>query len=83
MGKAKRIRTFTNAVHRFRKIETEQDLRREKLSLCDYHQVFDILSALSDIDDTASETISQSVADWFIKMGFIVRNKGIGWEVTI
>lgn len=83
MTKAKRINIFSTAYHKFYDIKDEKDLQKAKLTLADYDVVFNILKDLSGIDENTSETISQSVADWFQRMKFTVQPKGIGWEISI
>lgn len=83
MSKAKRIHAFAKAYHVLTHIDDDKDLKKEKLTAADYYIVFQIMSELSGINDKTLETINKSVADWFIKYGFNVKEKGIGWEVSI
>lgn len=83
MTKAKRINTFAKAYHALKEIDNDKALRKAKLTLVDYQIVYDIMSTLSGITDCTTETINKAVADWFIKYGFNVEEKGIGWEVSI
>ena len=83
MSKAERIHKFAKAYHVLTHIYDDKDLKKEKLTVTDYHIVSQIMSELSGINDKTSETINKNAADWFIKYGFAVKEKGIGWEVSI
>ena len=66
------MNTFVKAYDKWRMIEDENDLKKNRLTLTEYHAVADILKALSGIDDSRYETFMAGVANWFEKNGFNV-----------
>lgn len=70
--KVKRINTFVKAYDKYRVIDDENDLKKNRLTLTEYHAVADILKALSGIDDSRCETFMAGVANWFKANGFNV-----------
>lgn len=69
----------------FNLLETEQDLKRAKITQSEHFEIGRTLSeavnAYNQKRSYKGETISQSVCDWFIKQGAKVNPCGIGWYI--
>lgn len=76
MKKTEKMHTFVKAYDRYRVIENDADLRKEKLTLFDYAIVGECLRALSEIKGNAYLTICTPVANWFKRNGFNVSLDG-------
>ena len=50
------------------------------LTPTELNRIFFILNDLNS--GSASETISQAVADWFKHYGLTVKQKGVGWQIS-
>lgn len=72
MRRTDKMHTFVKAYDKYRIIENDADLRKEKLTLYDYAIVGECLRALSEIKDKTYLTICTSVANWFKRNGFNV-----------
>lgn len=73
MTKQQKERILSNAFSEFKSIDDERNLKRNKLLLNDYYTVRDILDKISKVDgNTSVHTLSESVAEWFKRNGFIV-----------
>lgn len=83
MGKHNKIKIFTTAYSRFMNIEDDKNLRREKLTLNEYHDVFDLLKEMSDMKTTAV-TFQSGVANWFKRNGFSVTlDDGVNYTIAL
>lgn len=51
-----------------------------KLTPAELNSIFFILNDLNSAG--VSETISQTVADWFKRYGLTVKQKGVGWQIS-
>ena len=71
-----KMHIFVNAYDKWRVIENDADLRKEKLTLFDYGIVSDCLKRLSTIKGEKYLTICSSVAEWFKRNGFNVSLDG-------
>ena len=76
MRRTDKMHTFVKAYDKYRIIENDADLRKEKLTLCDYAIVGECLRTLSEIKGNAYLTICTSVANWFKRNGFSVSLDG-------
>ena len=77
MTKSQKIKIFVKAYDKYRIIEDDADLRKNKLSLSDYYEVGECLKSLSRIDDKVFHTIMSCVANWFKDNGFnVVHHEG-------
>lgn len=83
MTLAGRARIFSRAYNDFRAIEFDRDLRRNRLTLSDYDSVRDCLQTLSNLRDIYTDTSIKSVADWFKRHRFKVREHGINYRISI
>lgn len=83
MNKSKKIKTFTAAYSKYIDIQDDRDLRKNHITLCEYHVIFDILKELSDITEKKAETISEGVANWFKRNGFAVAERGVGFSISL
>lgn len=70
-----------NAYLAYNSIVCEEDLRKARLTLCEYETIGYVLSDL--MSGIASETITQRVAEWFRHYKFKVQPKGIGWAISL
>ena len=66
----------------YRTIESVADLKRNHLTLCDYHAIpgilWDVLQRGEEVN-----TIQFGVADWCLNHGLKVRKDGIGWKISL
>lgn len=63
----KNLNTLNKLIKKYKSIETIKDLKQNKLTLSDYHLLFDILK---DIQSTGqAETIILNIKNWIEKMG--------------
>lgn len=72
MKRVDKMHTFVKAYDKYRVIENDADLRKEKLTMLDYAIVGECLQSLSEIKGNAYLTICTSVAEWFKRNGFNV-----------
>lgn len=72
--KAQAIRIFATAYSKFTDISDDRDLKRNNLTLSDYHTVYDILKLLSGCrKGEQAKTFCPAPARWFEKNGFTVK----------
>lgn len=82
--KAQRVRTFANAYSDYYAIENMNDLRKNRLTLAEYHALTDILKELSSITDgKIVYTFMDRVAMWLLNHGFTVIEHGINYAISI
>ncbi len=81
MKKTDAMRAITKAFCTLDAISDENELKREKLTLSDYHAARDIFPALSTPGSTA-KTFIKSVADFYSRAGFTVYESGINYTIT-
>lgn len=74
---------FTKACTRYNAIESDRDLRKEKLSLVDYHVIGDGLRTLPITKKYL--LISTCAANWFKRNGFTVSldQHGVNYIVSM
>jgi hypothetical protein len=68
-------------INKFKEITTEKDLRKNKLSLSDYHALTVILQNI--VDTGSSATILENVANWCKQNGLKVQEKSIYYRIFI
>ena len=73
------MNNLSKAIEEFKSIDTAADLKKNKLTLCAYDTLGMSLGELSKTGMT--ETINDTVKDWFTKRGFTSKEKGIGWQI--
>jgi hypothetical protein len=73
------MNNLSKAIADFKSIDTAADLKKHKLTLCAYDTLGMALSELSKTGIT--ETINDTVKEWFTKRGFTSKEKGIGWQI--
>lgn len=87
MTRAGKIKIFTKAYCKYRDLYDIKDLKREKLTLTEYHLVGDILKSLSGINDMETTTFVEAAANWFKRNGFSVEQGTgvdcISWIIKI
>lgn len=85
MTKSQKIKIFVKAYDKYRIIEDDADLRKNKLSLSDYYEVGECLKSLSRIDDKVFHTIMSGVAKWFEGNGFkVVKDENnVNYQISI
>lgn len=66
----KRVKILNKAYTEFQSIENEKDLKKNGLTLNDYHILFDVLQELNKCDSVWC--LSENVADWCKKQGLFV-----------
>lgn len=80
------INAVKKCIEAFNHIETAQDLKRAKITLAEYREIYThILQFVQAMNQCAAyygETISQGVCDWFMKHGAKVEPCGIGWRIS-
>lgn len=72
MKRVDKIHIFIKAYDKYRVIENDADLRKEKLTMLDYAIVGECLQSLSEIKGKTYLTICTSVAEWFKRNNFSV-----------
>ena len=65
-----KIKLFTKVYNKFKSIENEKDLKKNKLTLADYDILFDVLQELNKCDSVWC--LSENLADWCKKQGLFV-----------
>lgn len=63
---------FKKAYKAWQKIDTAADLKKNKLTLAEYHTLTDVLRELSKLNGKIAYTYSDGVANWLKKHGFTV-----------
>ena len=66
----KRVKILNKAYTEFQSIENKKDLKKNGLTLNDYHILFDVLQELNKCDSVWC--LSENVADWCKKQGLFV-----------
>jgi len=66
----KRVKILNKAYTEFQSIENKKDLKKNGLTLSDYHKLFDVLQELNKCDSVWC--LSENVADWCKKQGLFV-----------
>jgi hypothetical protein len=83
MKRHERIKLVTTAYTAIQEIETEKDLRKQKLTLTEYHAIAENLRAFGNCKpDDRTETIYKGIAEFFTRYGFTVKQHGIGFQIT-
>lgn len=79
----KEIKAIKNAYTTLHcEIEHVDDLKKYGLTLVSYHSACDIMDDLRKPGSSA-ETIQKDVASFFRSFGFTVKEKGIGYQISI
>ena len=73
---------ITKAYCLLRDIEDCNDLKKYGFTLADYDCAFDVMKRLGK-PGSSCETLYQNVAIFFKKCGFSVKEKGIGFLISI
>ena len=73
MTREQKRKKLFNAYNAYRLIETEEALKRNKLSLSDYHEVFRIISELN-YNPECVQTVCRNAAEWLKRYGFNIHN---------
>lgn len=80
------VNAAKKCIEAFKYIETAHDLNRAKITLAEYGEihghVLQLVQAMNQCAAYYGETISQGVADWFMKRGAKVEPSGIGWAIS-
>lgn len=71
--------SIEKAIKAFKAIETEKDLKRAKLTLAEFNEIYEDLREY--IKSGQTRTICKAVAEWFTKQGFMVEVEDVGWKV--
>ena len=83
MRRHDRIKLVTAAYTAIQDIETEKDLKKQKLTLAEYHAIAENLKALGNCKaDDRTETIYKGIAEFFARYGFTVKERGICYQIT-
>ena len=69
---AKKMKSMTKAYKAWQKIDNNADLRKNKLTLTEYHVLTDILRKLSTMESNGIYTLWSGVAEWCRKHGLVV-----------
>ena len=81
--KAERMHKVTRAFSALNKIETANDLNRERLTLTEYHAISENIRAFGTCSpDAKTETIYSGIADFFRRHGFTVKYSGISYTIS-
>lgn len=85
MTKSQKIKIFVKAYDKYRIIEDDADLRKNKLTVPEYRVVAEGLKFLSTIDDKVFITFMSGVAKWFESNGFKVVKEGnsVNYQISI
>ena len=73
---------WSDAVKKFKAIESEKDLCRNKLTASGYLELHDVLRNVFGIDGRGI-TIVADVANWCKRNRLTVREDGVGWEISL
>lgn len=78
--------TAKKCIEAFNRIETAQDLKREKITQAEHFEIgctiSEAVQAYNEQRSYKGETISQGVSNWFMKHGAKVEPRGIGWAIS-
>lgn len=66
-------------IKKFTALETSADLKRNKITLSDYDEIYSVLVLMSKGKPT--NTISKNVAQWFKRNGANVNVVETGWNI--
>ena len=69
---AKKMKAMTKAYKAWQTIDNNADLRKNKLTLTEYHVLTDILRKLSTMESNGIYTFWSGVAEWCRKHGLVV-----------
>lgn len=74
-------------IEKIKSIETIKDLNKNKLNLCDYNEIIEILNEMIYLYNNnlkiQAETINSNVCFWFHKNGIKTQKHGIGYLITL
>lgn len=68
-----------NIINKFKTITTEKELRKNKLSLSDYHALTYVLQSI--VDAGSGTTLIENVANWCKKNGLKVQEESICFRI--
>lgn len=72
MTKSKKIKLFGNVKEKFEWLDSAEELRRNKLTSCDYEMLHTVLTKVFNSADGKTYCLSESVAKWCKKAGLKV-----------
>lgn len=72
---------YDHFVEELDKLQSANGLKQHKMSLCEFHMIYAACKEM--FTGREAETISQKVANWFKKNGFVVSEHGIGWRIVL
>jgi hypothetical protein len=75
-----KIKLFTKVYNKFKSIENEKDLKKNKLALVDYEVLFEILKKISNFKECSGVwCMQENVANWCKNQGmYVIPPKGSG-----
>lgn len=74
---------FIKAFSDFTDIDSANALKKAKLTQSDYIELYEHMKEISQNRSTPVETISENVKNWFSRHSFTIKNKGIGWQISL
>lgn len=74
------MKNFKKAYVKFCAIETVKDLKKNKLTLTEFDEVYRIFMEIGEYGH--SSTIMEGAKNWMEHNGAEVREEGIGWTLT-
>lgn len=79
-----KMQKFAGVYSKFKEIEDNRDLAKQKLRLADYYTLFDVLKTMSDCK-TPGITFNTSVAEWCKrnKLSIIMDNDKVNYVITL
>lgn len=78
---SKQMKKLSAIYHDYMCIENDVDLKKRKLSLCDYHAFPVIFTEIQSNGST--ETFISNIANYFKKYGFTVAEKSANYCISI
>lgn len=81
MKKTTAIHAIAKAHHFLQDIENDNDLKRERLTVAEYHAARDIFPELSTPGNSA-QTFIKSVAEFYARAGFTVKPGTVNFTIT-
>lgn len=78
---AQQNRKIASIFSDFKSIEDGNDLKKRKLSLCDYRACEQVLDEIRC--NGKSETFIKNISDYFKKFGFEVNLQGVNYVISV
>jgi len=82
MTKAQKIRIISRAYTDLRDIENDADLKKQELTLAEYHAAREVFNQVSR-PDTKTETVLSGVAEYFKRHGYTVTAGTVNYTIAI